>query len=580
MKRIRPLFTCVLIALLPLETFAWAPALDKIRTPWAETLNPSNPLPEYPRPQMTRAKWQSLNGLWNYAVTEEKAEAMPSSEGEILVPFCIESSLSGVGRSFKPGEALWYSREFNVPSSWKRTLLHFDAVDWSTEVWLNGQKVGSHTGGFTAFSFDITPYLVKGRQKLVVKVIDPTDKGTQPVGKQILKQRRIRYTPVSGIWQTVWIEPVSPDAYIEDYKLRSDISAGSIFVKPLCEGAAETDNVVLEVLEGKKVIARAEGAAGTELCAAIPNAKLWSPSAPNLYDIRLSLKRGAKLLDSVGGYAALRKISVKKDANGWKRMALNDEILFQSGPLDQGWWPDGLYTPASDEAMIYDIRKTKDLGFNMIRKHIKVEPSRWYYWADKLGIMVWQDMPSMAFDSTGMWGHNFPSYNMGSDSFIKPGVKNNFKKEYAEMINQLDKFQCIVVWVPFNENWAQFDTGEIVDFTYRKDSTRLVNGASGGNWWKGEMGDILDSHNYPKPKLRIKDRELVNVVGEYGGIHLSVKGHLWSDSDENWGYADEKNPQKLTSRYESYAKELERLSIEGCAACVYTQTSDVETENN
>ena len=545
-------------ALLPLSlAFGWAPADSSMSTPWTAGVNVSNPLGEYPRPQMTRSKWKSLNGLWNYAVTDSTAAEMPEPEGEILVPYCIESPLSGVGRPFLPGDVLWYRRTFKVPAGWSRTLLHFDAVDWDCTVWLNGKLIGNHKGGYTEFSFDITPYLSKGEQTLVVKVTDSTDSGfRKPVGKQILKRRRIRYTPVSGIWQTVWIEPVSRESYISDYKVRSDIKTGTIFVKPICEGAGSSDTVVLEVLDEGRTVASGTAAAGDEVAVTIPDAKLWSPESPQLYDLKISLRRGRKTLDTVGAYTSLREISVVRDSDGWKRLALNGKILFQFGVLDQGWWPDGLYTPASDEALVYDIRKTKEMGFNMIRKHEKVEPSRWYYWADRLGVLVWQDMPS--FISGGnLWGKRFRSYGMGTDYPATAAEKANFYREYEDMINALDKFQCIVVWVPFNEGWGQFETGKVVEFTRSKDPYRLVNGASGGNWWKGQMGDILDSHHYSIPAFMVKDKDLVNVIGEFGGLR-----------------------EDQTARFRSQTTTLKRLSAEGCAAAVFTQTSDVETENN
>ncbi len=506
---------------------------------------------------MTRSKWKSLNGLWSYAVTNEAAAEMPEAEGEILVPYCIESPLSGVGRPFLPGDVLWYRRTFKVPAGWKRTLLHFDAVDYRAEVWLNGKMLGAHDGGFSAFSFDITPYLAKGEQTLVVKVTDSTDSGfRKPVGKQILKRRRIRYTPVSGIWQTVWIEPVSRESYISDYKVHSDIKTGTIFVKPVCEGADSSDTVVLDVLDGGRTVASGRAAAGKEMAVTIPDAKLWSPDSPNLYDLRISLRRGRRILDSVGAYTSLREVSVVRDTDGWKRLTLNGKILFQFGVLDQGWWPDGLYTPASDEALVYDIRKTKEMGFNMIRKHEKVEPSRWYYWADRLGVLVWQDMPS--FISGGnLWGKRFRSYGMGTDYPATVAEKANFYREYADMIDALDRFQCVVMWGPFNEGWGEFETGKVVEFTRAKDPYRLVNGASGGNWWKGQMGDVLDSHHYSVPAFMVKDKDLVNVIGEFGGL---------------------RNDQ--TARFRSQTNTLKRLSAEGCAAAVFTQTSDVETENN
>lgn len=556
----------------------WAPAGDNIRTIWAEEVSPTNAHPEYPRPQMIRRDWKSLNGLWDYAVTPESAGEMPSvADGQILVPFCIESSLSGVGRRISGGDALWYRTSFKVPSGWRkgdRLLLHFEAVDWGTEVWLNGQFVGAHTGGYTAFSFDIAPYLAGGTQELTVKVKDATDNDFQPRGKQVSDPRGIWYTPVSGIWQSVWMEPV-PVTGVRDYVAVSDIDAGTIAVSVEVDGALEGDMV--EVSAGG---ASVTVPVGQTAVIAPSEVRLWSPEDPYLYDMDIAVRRGSKILDEVKAYTAMRKISVLRDKDGHKRMALNGKVLFQYGPLDQGWWPDGLYTAPTLEAMRYDIEMTKAYGFNMIRKHIKVEPATWFRACDELGMLVWQDMPSFADNGKNHWSQGDDVYDTGTDWPASPQVKANFYKEWGEIMDQHMKYPCIVVWVPFNEAWGQFDTREVAAFTMAKDPSRLVNYASGGNWLSDCGGELLDSHHYPNPRMRIIDSDKVNVLGEYGGIGMPVEGHLWQ-KDKNWGYVRYDDSDAVTRVYEEYAVALRELVTgQGCSAAVYTQTTDVEGEVN
>ncbi len=555
----------------------WAPAGDNIRTAWAEEVNPANSHPEYPRPQMIRPEWKSLNGLWDYAVTAASAEAMPEApDGQILVPFCIESSLSGVGRRFTGGDALWYKTSFKVPSGWRKgkLLLHFEAVDWDTQVWVNGHAVGSHTGGYTAFAFDIAPYVTKGEQELVVRVKDATDNDFQPRGKQQTTAGRIWYTPVSGIWQSVWVEPV-PATSIRDYTASSDIDAGTISVSTDIDGSQEGD--VVEVSTGGATVTVPVGQAAVLSPSEV---HLWSPDNPYLYDVSIAVKRDGKTVDEVKAYTAMRKISVMEDKDGHKRMALNNKILFQYGPLDQGWWPDGLYTAPTEAAMRYDIEMTKAYGFNMIRKHIKVEPATWYRACDELGMLVWQDMPCFAYHNKNRWGQSDNAFDTGTDWPATPEIKANYYKEWGEIMSQLMKYPCIVVWVPFNEAWGQFDTEAVSTFTSQKDPTRLVNYASGGNWISGCPGELLDSHHYPYPKMRVLDPDKVNVLGEYGGIGLPLEGHLWQ-KDQNWGYVKYDGPEAATDQYVEYAKMLEDLVIrDGCSAAVYTQTTDVEGEVN
>ncbi|MBR2608675.1 MAG: beta-galactosidase, partial [Bacteroidales bacterium] len=469
----------------------WAPVGDRIMTQWGENLDPSEVLPEYPRPQMVRDQWMNLNGLWEYAITPAEAEP-DKMDGNILVPFAVESALSGVGRAVGENEALWYEREFTIPEEWagQRVQLNFGAVDWKAEVYVDGAFVGEHTGGYAPFSFDVTDMLAKGKKhSLKVKVTDRTDKWFQPRGKQVSQPEGIWYTAVTGIWQTVWMEPV-PASHIDSYYAVADIDEGTLAVT--VDAALEDGDVVEVVLlaDGAPV-AKAEG---REVTLAVPEMRLWSPSDPYLYDLEIKVLRNGVAADAVKGYTAMRKISYAADKDGHKRMLLNNEPLFQYGPLDQGWWPDGLYTAPSDEALAFDIEKTKEMGFNMIRKHVKVEPSRWYWHCDRLGMLVWQDMPSIADNSTNVWDNR--TYENGTDTPVPDDAKANYYKEWGEIMSAFKVFPCIVTWVPFNEAWGQFDTEEVVKFTRAQDPTRLINYASGGNFVKCS-GDILDLHNYP-----------------------------------------------------------------------------------
>jgi beta-galactosidase/beta-glucuronidase len=554
----------------------WNPSKDRIRTRWAEEVNPANVLPEYPRPAMERSQWNNLNGLWDYAVLPVGAAEPEKYDGKILVPFAIESNLSGVEKRLGKANELWYKRTFTVPAAWKgkSVLLHFGAVDWKAEVFVNDVKVGTHKGGYTPFSFDVTPWLTQGEQKLVVKVWDPTDESYQPRGKQVNKPEGIWYTPVSGIWQTVWIEPVAKK-HIAAVVPTANIDAGQLSVNVCVANAAHGDLVEVAVKDAGKVVAKAKSAAGQQIDISIPDAKLWSPETPFLYDLEISLYESGKLQDKVAGYAAMRKISAKPDKNGVMRMQLNNKDYFQLGPLDQGWWPDGLYTAPTDEALKYDIQKTKDFGFNMIRKHVKVEPARWYAHCDRLGILVWQDMPS---------GDRSPHWQMhqffdGKEAVRSPESEANYRQEWKEIIDLLKPNPCVVVWVPFNEAWGQFKTVEIASWTKTYDPSRLVNPASGGNHYL-DAGDILDIHNYPHPRITLINTRKVNVLGEFGGIGLALAGHLWQETDRNWGYVQFKNSKDVTDEYVKFAKQLIETVARGYSAAVYTQTTDVENEVN
>jgi len=571
----RTLFTLLFTVLITLNISAqWKPAGDKLKTKWASEIDVNNVLPEYPRPIMERTEWQNLNGLWNYAILPVGQQ--PSSyDGEILVPFAVESSLSGVQKRVGEDKELWYQREFTVPSKWRnnKILLHFGAVDWRADVWVNDVKVGRHQGGYTPFSFDITAALVNGTNTIKVKVWDPTDRGFQPRGKQVNRPEGIWYTPVTGIWQTVWLEPV-PETYIKDLKVTPNIDNNTLLVDAITNIYTSANRVEVTVKDGNSIVAKGKSINKQPVEIAMPqNVKLWTPDNPHLYDLEVVVYDGNKQLDKVNSYAAMRKYSTKRDDKGIVRLQLNNKDLFQFGPLDQGWWPDGLYTAPTDEALEYDIIKTKDLGFNMIRKHVKVEPARWYTHCDRHGIIVWQDMPNG--DRSPEWQmHN---YFTGNERVRSAESEANYRQEWKEIIDYLYSYPSVGVWVPFNEAWGQFKTKEITEWTKSYDPTRLVNPASGGNHYT--TGDILDLHNYPNPRMYLYDAQRATVLGEYGGIGWANKEHLW-EPDRNWGYVQFNSSKEVTDEYVKYAEELKQLIRQGFSAAVYTQTTDVEVEVN
>lgn len=574
MKR---LSICLLLLLNGLYLSAqWKPAGERIMTEWAAKIDVNNVLPEYPRPIMERTDWLNLNGLWNYAITPT-GEALPETfDGQILVPFAVESALSGVGKRLGEHDELWYQRTFTIPSKWRKgykVLLHFGAVDWKADVWVNQVKIGQHTGGFTPFSFDITAALQSGENELVVRAWDPTDKGTQPRGKQVNKPSGIWYTPVSGIWQTVWLEPV-PIQSIVNIKTTPNIDAHKLNVSVVTDEQRATDKIEVKVFDGTQLVAKGASINNQPVEVSMPrDAKLWSPDSPFLYDLEITLYADGKAIDKVKSYAAMRKFSTKRDKDGIVRMQLNNEPLFQFGLLDQGWWPDGLYTAPTDEALAYDIKKTKDFGYNMIRKHIKVEPARWYMHCDRLGIIVWQDMPSG--DRNPEW--QMYQYFNGTERKRSVESEATYRKEWKEIIDCLYSYPCIGTWVPFNEAWGQFKTVEIAEWTKQYDPSRLVNPASGGNHYP--CGDILDLHKYPAPELLMYDAGRATVLGEYGGIGLVLKDHLW-EPNRNWGYVQFNSSKEATDEYVKYAEMLKGLIARGFSAAVYTQTTDVEVEVN
>ncbi|MCO6047098.1 beta galactosidase jelly roll domain-containing protein [Aeoliella sp. ICT_H6.2] len=533
--------------------------VKKLRTRWADEVTPDNVLSEYPRPQLRRGQWWNLNGPWEYAVRPDNAEQPQKYDGEILVPFAIESQLSGVEKYVGYAELLWYRRSFSRPEmdDGERLLLNFGAVDWLCEVWVNGKKVGEHRGGYDPFTFDITDATVEGDNELTVAVWDPTDGGAQPRGKQLRRPHGIWYTSVTGIWQTVWLEKV-PKSYLSEIKIVPHALQGSVSITP----RGPTDEVVtIVVRDGDRQVATSTTRMGITATLDLPNPVLWSPQQPHLYDIELTTLSG----DRVESYFGLRDVSVAKDSDGINRLTLNGEPLFQFGVLDQGWWPDGLYTAPTDEALRYDLEVAKRLGFNMIRKHVKVEPARWYYWCDKMGLMVWQDMPSG------------DRYIGGSEPDITrtDASADNFERELRRMVHSLYNHPSVVMWVPYNEGWGQWDTVRICQLLDEWDNTRLVNNASG--WTDRGMGDVHDIHRYPGPAVPEEDELRASVLGEFGGLGLSVPEHTWREV-QNWSYVPVENEEELLERYRKLLTEVRYHIGKGLAAAVYTQIADVEIE--
>lgn len=573
------IIACMLVQIAGAQT--WRPVGTRIMTSWADQVDPMMPHQNYPRPQMKRPQWQNLNGLWEYAITYVDDEQPKQFAGKILVPFAVESALSGVGKMVGANNRLWYRRSFATPAlaSGQRLLLHFGAVDWQADVYVNGKKAGTHQGGFDPFSFDITDLVNKGKaNELVVKVWDPTDDGPQPRGKQVNKPSGIWYTPVTGIWQTVWLEAVG-STYVQSVYTVTDIDQKTLTVVPSIANVKDADQVSVIVLKDGKEIARHNSSGKQDIIIPVANFRLWEPGSPELYDVELTVSRNGKELDRILTYTAFRKIALEKDADGIQWMMLNNTFLFQYGPLDQGWWPDGLYTAPTADALLFDIIKTKEMGFNMIRKHTKVEPALWYRYCDSLGMLVWQDMPSgdMNF-STDKWITN-PSLEP-IDKTRTPASEAIYRTELKAMIDAFRPFPSIVVWVPFNEAWGQFKTVEITKWTKAYDPYRLVNASSGGNFHAA--GDMHDLHNYPDPQIHrpeVFGIDRAVVLGEFGGLGLPIENHTWTDKS-NWGYQSFTNREELMTRYKTLITKLETLIPKGMSAAVYTQTTDVESEVN
>jgi len=548
---------------------SWTPVSGDLVTRWASQVDPKNPLPEYPRPQLVRNEWQNLNGLWEYAIRPIADDRPNDFDGEILVPFPVESSLSGVKKPVGAENCLWYRRTFTLASGWagKRIYLNFGAVDWETTVWVNNQPIGRHRGGYDAFSYDITNALKSDDNEIILRVWDPIDSGAQPRGKQVATPGGIWYTSVTGIWQTVWLEPLA-DSHIESLKIRTKIDDSILSLNILTSGDRENQRVLIRVKDGEQVAIEAESLWDETIDIYLDEeTKLWSPDSPFLYGLDVTIYQGDTKVDEVSSYFGMRKISVEQAPDGFQRLFLNNMPLFHHGPLDQGWWPDGLYTAPTEEALRYDIEVTKQLGFNMARKHVKVEPARWYYWCDKLGLMVWQDMPS----GDAYIGPDDPDIIRTEESAAQ------FKQELQQLIDGRYNHPSIVMWVPFNEGWGQFDTEGIVAWIKQYDSTRLVNNASG--WTDRNTGDVNDIHAYPSPASPTIESYRAAVLGEYGGLGLPLLDHSWR-KEKNWGYRGYKTAEQLTEAYENLCRKLGPLKKNGLAAAVYTQTTDVEIEVN
>ena len=541
---------------------AWEMKKGSLTSVFAEDIDVNNVWGEYPRPQMVRKEWQSLNGIWEMQPLFKKTAGVPASDAysmEILVPFPVESPISGIMQHY---DRFAYRRTFTVPADWKgrNLMLNFEAVDWECEVYVNGQRVGMHQGGYDNFAIDVTKYLVDGdEQELVVKVYDPTDMGGQPRGKQTLSPGGIMYTSTSGIWQSVWMEPVQ-SLHIEKYTVVPDIDNSTVNVKVMTAGGRSA-KAVIAVKDGKKVVSTIEADANKEVTLSVPNAKWWSPESPFLYDLDIKLVSGNETVDAVSGYFGMRKISLAKDGTH-TRMFLNNEPIFHIGPLDQGFWPDGIYTAPTDEALLYDIQVTKQMGFNMIRKHIKVEPRRWYYHCDRLGMLVWQDMPSGA------------SYGgVGID-------KSQFKKELTAMVENLYNAPSIIMWIIFNESQGRHDVDALVNHVRSLDGSRLINLDSQYGTHSTYIGDVWDVHHYPNPAfISCPNKDIANVCGEYGGLKYKESGHIWGSGD--WGYATMNSREELLNTYGAYVDELVRFrDFFGMGGAVYTQITDVEIEIN
>lgn len=561
---------------------SWTMQTEKITSQWAQEVNPDNAWEVYPRPQLQRMDWINLNGLWDYTIQNSTDDVPSDYLGKILVPYPVESALSGVNRRLSQRQKLWYKRNVSIPKKWKnkKILIHFGAVDWEATVYVNGIEVGSHQGGYDPFSFDISHALKPGNeQEIIVEVWDPTSHGTQARGKQIAKPHAIWYTPVSGIWQTVWIEPVETHS-IASLRVTPDIDANQIRIQTKYRTVDKSElSTEYRVISNGKTLSQ-KSSPGNEAILTIENPVLWSPDQPHLYDLEVKLLYRGKEIDKVSSYFAMRKISMGVTDDGHERLFLNNSPLFQYGTLDQGWWPDGLYTAPTPEALKYDIEVTKQSGFNMIRKHVKVEPALWYYFCDQLGMLVWQDMPNG--DKGADW--RGPSGYDGREMERSAQSAQQFKMEWKEIMDDFYHFPSIVMWVPFNEGWGQFDTMKIINWTMEHDPSRLVNGPSGGNFFPA--GHTVDQHQYPGPGMPDPNKHApeiiegrVLILGEFGGLGLPIEGHLWQ-TDKNWGYRNYDDREVLITSYKKLIDQIPELQKKGLAAAIYTQTTDVEGEVN
>ena len=557
----------------------WAPVPGQIMTNWANNVTPENVWKEYPRPQMVRTDWLNLNGLWDFEITERDTNKIAINYArKILVPFCVESALSGIKETITGKQQMIYRRFFSIPSHWnqKHLILHFEAVDYETKVWVDGKYVGIHKGGYDHFQFDIAGFLNKDEKHEIKLVVwDPTNEGSQPIGKQALPaiRNRTKYTATSGIWQTVWLEPTNEVA-IESIKIIPNIDNGTISLQTKVVGATQGARIKIQAFDQGKEIASSIAAIGEPVSLQLNQPKLWSPTNPFLYDFKLSLINDGKVVDEVSSYFGMRKISMGRDQEGYMRILLNNEIIYQLGPLDQGYWPDGILTPASDQALRYDIAYLKKIGANMDRMHMKVQPERWYYHCDQLGILVWQDMVS-------------PTKFIDTKSNLNP---SDFELEHNVTVDQLYNHPSIIQWVLFNESWGQYDTERLTAALKAKDPTRLVINASG--WHDKKVGDIRDFHDYtihPAVALVNKNDDRAMVLGEAGGIDLLIPGHLWTPDlkggtkiKTDWSIDFKKgivkSSDELIEKYKILLDDLFQLKKYGLNAVVYTQISDVEDE--
>ena len=564
--------------------FAQEPVTAYMQTPWTKKVDRRQPLNEYPRPALVREQWQNLNGSWQYAVTA-KGSGMPGTwDGTILVPFPLESRLSGVQKRIRKTQVLWYQKNLslNRPPAGKRTLLHIGAADWETTVFVNGQQVTQHRGGYTPITADITDALKNGSNRITVSVWDPTDEGEQARGKQVLKPGGIYYTSATGIWQTVWLETVA-STFIKSYTTVSDIEQSRVTIQPEVANLQPGDRFALSVLKKGRLLFKKEFDATGPLAVKIPSPELWSPDNPHLYDFKLRILRGPQTIDQATGYFGMRTVAVKKDEKGVNRIFLNNKPLFMYGPLDQGFWPDGIYTAPTDEALASDVKRMKEMGFNMVRKHVKVEPSRWYYHCDKIGLIVWQDMPSGYGEIVPVKDHDHSIQGDWLDKKYKDversaGSEADFREEWQSIIKTLGNHPGILVWVPFNESWGQFKTNEILNWTKELDPTRIVDGPSG--WIDRGGGELRDYHLYGDRigKTFPAENARALVIGEFGGLGYVDAAHAMKK--DAWSYSNFKTPGALSEAYRKLIDKIRDLKEKGFSAAVYTQLTDVETEVN